>query len=628
MRQHRATTMHKKNLFIATVICLFAIVLTLAILNFSFGFIVYYLDQTQSIWWNRYSQTFLICVMAIMVTSLMYEIYIFRKGGHSLARQMNARYLDISECTPEELIAVQITESLAEQFNIVVPSVYILPDEVGVNALTAGADDTDTVIILTWGALQNLDELELHGLLSYTFNQIITGEAQQNIRLKILFSALITFNQLGSEIARRGFRSDISDEKEQRHKFETVLIAVGGMIWLMGSLGLLISRLVKYFTLSGRTFKNDLQTQVLLHSDTNLQTLLRIYVHHAGSQIHSSYSESIAHMCFANSLSPQSWLNTHPSIKSRIYCLSPHLIKELQQEKLKKLTHLTSFKLFRPFEYEEFGATHILWSAPKPLPSLRFAHALDFEHEQVYALNPIARKTIEKPQVVIRALQTATGVREVLVAILMIRQYKAFIPQTAAVSHAIIEALENIDHRLHIQIFLDACEQLKPMPLSMARKFLTRLASITQSDGYIGLLDILLLEKVKAKLNLLPVHMPTSSDSISTELTVLVDALLHVQHLGKESQKKRRIEILLQLVGEDILIDQTKVDLGLILHHMSGLLLRDRLKFLYIAEQCLWNDRVITQEELDVLKLLYWRFGFESSVMVDRVLNHNNMMIM
>ncbi|SDB85424.1 Zn-dependent protease with chaperone function [Acinetobacter boissieri] len=620
--------MHKKNLFIATVICLFAIVLTLAILNFSFGFIVYYLDQTQSIWWNRYSQTFLICVMAIMVTSLMYEIYIFRKGGHSLARQMNARYLDISECTPEELIAVQITESLAEQFNIVVPSVYILPDEVGVNALTAGADDTDTVIILTWGALQNLDELELHGLLSYTFNQIITGEAQQNIRLKILFSALITFNQLGSEIARRGFRSDISDEKEQRHKFETVLIAVGGMIWLMGSLGLLISRLVKYFTLSGRTFKNDLQTQVLLHSDTNLQTLLRIYVHHAGSQIHSSYSESIAHMCFANSLSPQSWLNTHPSIKSRIYCLSPHLIKELQQEKLKKLTHLTSFKLFRPFEYEEFGATHILWSAPKPLPSLRFAHALDFEHEQVYALNPIARKTIEKPQVVIRALQTATGVREVLVAILMIRQYKAFIPQTAAVSHAIIEALENIDHRLHIQIFLDACEQLKPMPLSMARKFLTRLASITQSDGYIGLLDILLLEKVKAKLNLLPVHMPTSSDSISTELTVLVDALLHVQHLGKESQKKRRIEILLQLVGEDILIDQTKVDLGLILHHMSGLLLRDRLKFLYIAEQCLWNDRVITQEELDVLKLLYWRFGFESSVMVDRVLNHNNMMIM
>ncbi|MBF7694981.1 M48 family metalloprotease [Acinetobacter rathckeae] len=617
--------MHKKNLFIATIICLFAIVLTLAILNFSFGLIVYYLDQTQSIWWNRYSQTFLMCVISIMLASLVYEIYIFRKGGHSLARQMNARYLDISECTPEELVAVQITETLAEQFHIVVPSVYILPNEVGVNALTAGADDTDTVIILTWGALQNLDELELHGLLSYTFNQIITGEAQQNIRLKILFSALIAFNQLGSEIARRGFRSDI---KQQRYKFETVLIAVGGMIWLMGSLGLLISRLVKYFTLSGRTFKNDIQIQALLHSDTNLQTLLRIYVHHAGSQIHSSYSESIAHMCFANSLSPQSWLNTHPSIKSRIYRLSPHLLKELQQEKLKKLTHLTSFKLFRPFEYEEFGTTHILWSAPKPLPQLRLANDRCAEHEHVYTLNPAIRKNIEKPQVVMRALQTATGVREVLVAILMIRQHKAFIPATATVSHAIIEALQHIDHRLHVQIFLDACEQLTTMPLSMARKFLTRLADIIQSDSYIGLLDILLLEKVKAKLNLLPVHMPTSSDNISTELAILVDALLHVQHLGQDSQKKRRTDILMQLIGEDLTINQHHVDLGLILHHMGGLLLRDRLKFLYIAEQCLWNDRVITQEELDVLELLYWRFGFKSHVMVDRVLNHNNIMIM
>lgn len=622
--QHRIATMHKRNLFITTVICLFAVVLTLAVLNFSFALIVCYLDPKQSILWNHYSSKFLICVIVIMVTSLMYDIYVFRKGGHSLALQMNARYLDISECTPEELAAVQITVSLAEKFNIVVPSVYILPDEVGVNALTAGEGDTDTVIILTWGALQNLDELELNGLLSYTFNQIITGEAQQNIRLKILFSALITFSQFGSEVVRRGFRLDIN---QQRHKFKIVLITIGGVIWLIGSLGLLISRLVKYFTLSGRTFKNDIQTQVLLHSDTNLQTLLRIYVHHAGSQIHSSYSESIAHMCFANSLSPQSWLNTHPSIKSRIYRLSPYLIKELQQEKLKKLTHLTSWKLFRPFEYEEFGLIHILWSAPKPLPYLRLAQTVDIGREHVYALNPVVRQNIEKPKVVIRALQTATGVREVLVAILMIRQYKAFIPQAVAVSHAIIEALEKIDHRLHIQFFLDACQQLKPMPLSMARKFLTRLANIIQSDGHVGLMDILLLEKVKAKLNLLPVHMPTSSEGISIELISLVDALLHVQYLGKESQKKHRAEMLLQLIGEDTVTHQGRVDLGLILHHMSGLLLRDRLKFLYIAEQCLWNDRIITQEELDVLALLYWRFGFESVVMVDRVLNHNNMMI-
>lgn len=566
----------------------------------------------------------------MMSASLVYEIYIFRKGGHSLARQMNARYLDVSECTPEELIAVQLTEDLADQFQMIVPSVYILPDEVGVNALTAGVDDTDMVIILTWGALQNLDEIELHGLLSYTFNQIITGETRQNIQLKILFSTLITFNQLGSKIARRGFGAT---SKQKQDKFETMLVALGGMIWLMGSLGLLISRLVKFITLSGRTFKNDLQTQVLMQSDTNLQTLLRIYVHHAGSQIHSSYSESIAHMCFANSLSPQSWLNTHPSIQSRLYQLSPHVLKELQQEQLKKLTHFSLVSLFKPFNEDAAVSSQTAWHAPQPLPLLRLSTTAVSEYSLVYALNPKLRQDSEKPQVILRALQTGTGVREVLVAILMIRQYKAFIPQTALVSHAIVEALQKIDQRLHVQIFYDACQSLTRMPLSMARKFMTRLASIVQSDGNIGLLDILLLEQVKAKLNLLPIHMPTSSESkaIQSELVILVDALLHVHYLGKLSQDSRRKQILKQLVDEHFLIQpihDQPVDLGLILHHMAGLLLRDRLKFLYIAEQCLWNDRIVTQEELDVLELLYWRFGFESKTVVERVLKHNNLMIM
>ena len=43
-----------------------------------------------------------------------------------------------------------------------------------------------------------------------------------------------------------------------------------------------------------------------------------------------------------------------------------------------------------------------------------------------------------------------------MVAILMIRQYREFIPQDAPVSHAIVDALLNLDGRIHIQIFHDA----------------------------------------------------------------------------------------------------------------------------------------------------------------------------
>jgi Zn-dependent protease with chaperone function len=73
---------------------------------------------------------------------------------------------------------------LAKTFKLKRLLLYVLPDEVGVNALTAGFDQRNVVIILTWGALQNLDELELYGLLSHEFNQILSGEAVENTNLK------------------------------------------------------------------------------------------------------------------------------------------------------------------------------------------------------------------------------------------------------------------------------------------------------------------------------------------------------------------------------------------------------------------------------------------------------------
>ena len=62
-------------------------------------------------------------------------------------------------------------------------------------------------------------------------------------------------------------------------------------------------------------------------------------------------------------------------------------------------------------------------------------------------------------------------VHEVMVAILMIRQYREFIPQDAPVSHTIVDALLNLDGRIHIQIFHDACKNIGHMPASIARQF-------------------------------------------------------------------------------------------------------------------------------------------------------------
>ena len=158
------------------------------------------------------------------------------------------------------------------------------------------------------------------------------------------------------------------------------------------------------------------------------------------------------------------------------------------------------------------------------------------------------------------------------------------------------------------------------------------MALIIQEDGEIGLLDALLLERVKYELNLMPNHTPSALEDVKPQIVRLIDALLHVQQINSPNQLEVRERILqsiltfedMQLFSE---ISDEPIDLAEILNDIAGLLLRDRLSILGVAEMCLWNDRIITQDEMDVLELLYWRFGFESANIVDEMQKKNSLMI-
>lgn len=617
-----------KNMLWPAGISTFVVFLTIFLLNGALGLLLHYFNSQQSILWHSLSPYFLVFISAIICGSVLYEFYVFRSGGHSLAKQLKARRLTVLESTPEESVALKLTQKLANTFAIDIPTLYVLQEEIGVNALTAGFHPKDTVIIVTWGALQNLDELELYGLLGHEFNKILSGEATENTRLKILYSGVTTLSQWGSKVAKQGFKRNYSNRS---HKLETSLVAIGGVIWLIGSLGVLINRLVKYLTLGGRTYYNDLKTKRLLSNNANTQTLLRVYVHHAGSQIHSEYSEAISHMCFANSLSPQSWMNIHPSIQDRIYELNPSLLQDLQLENLQKLRTQPLFSLMRSLEESIFDE-YSPWISPQPLPLLRLSPISFAIKDAIKPLSLEVRQQMARPELISRAMQTSTGSREVMVAILMIRQYREYIPSNAQVSRSIIDSLLHIDGRVHIQVFHEACANLGNIPATSARQFITKLAHIIQEDGEIGLLDALLIEKVKAELNLLPIHRPTSMEEAKPQIVRLVDALLHVQQLNSANQLEVRYKILKRVLSVDELeiyeeISDEPIDLGEILNDIAGLLLRDRLSILGIAEICLWNDRVITQDELDVLELLYWRLGFESDEIVNQMHKKNSIMI-
>ena len=620
------TFMKNKNIFCSALISAIAILTTFLIINTVVGLAVFYFDSTQHIQWNILSPYLMTLLVLVMAISVLLDIYAFRSGGLSLAEQIGARRLHSIESVPEESIALKIAEQFAKKYEIETPALYVLPDEIGINVITAGFHPKNTAIILTWGALYHLDEVELYGLLGHEFIKIYAGETAENTRLKILYSPLTTFSQWGSKIAKIG-----SNQHAAAKKFEAFFVALGGMIWLIGSLGVLNTRLIKYVLFSGRTLKNDQKAKEMLDNKANIQTLLRIHVHHAGSQIYSEYAESFAHMCFANSLSPQNWLNIHPEIEERIYELNPGLLQDLQLENLRKIKKIPLYSLFRSLD-EANAEVYLPWTVPEPLPLLRLSPISFAINDAIKPLNPELRASAELPELLERALQTATGSREVIVAVLMIRQYREFIPANAAISRAIVDALLHIDGRRHISIFRMACKNIGQMPATISRQFLTKLALIIQDDGEKGLLDALLLEVVKYELGLFPIHKPTALQDAKPQIVRLIDALLHVQQINSENQLGVRESILKLILNADEVVQYSEItdeaiDLAEILNELAGLLLRDRLTILGVAEVCLWNDRIITQDELDVLELLYWRLGFRTEEMLEIMHKKNSVMI-
>src|SRR5690606_35345081 len=140
----------------------------------------------------------------------------------------------------------------------------------------------------------------------------------------------------------------------------------------------------------------------------------------------------------------------------------------------------------------------------------------------------------------------------------------------------------------------------------------------------IGLLDALLLERAKHELHLLPVHTPTPLVEVKSQIVRRIDALLHVQQINSGNPLEVRERILnriLTLKEQEMYaeISDEPIDLAEILNDIAGLLLRDRLSILGIAEACLWSDRIVTQDELDVMELLYWRLGFETDEIIEQM---------
>lgn len=615
----------KRYTFILSVLFLLAVFFTVLLMDVVVGIFLFVFRDNPSVFFHEYSLIITLVMLCIVVLGSCIEWFRLREGGRALAARLNARRIFIDATVPEEQLLRQVVEELSIASGVPAPALYVLDDELGVNAFVAGYMAYDRVLVVTWGMLQTLDRYELQGVIAHEYSHIRQGDTALNLKLMALLSGLLGISMLGSWVAQSGF----SLQRNFRHEryADAPFIVAGGLIWLIGCTGVLMARLIKFAILRQREYFADAASVQFTRSYGVLQALLRIRAHHVGTQLHGVYTESISHFCFAQALSQNSWFSTHPDIDDRILSINPAALRRaLVQDRIMARKQAVPDEvraqedILLPVKDQE----PIEWQPPEPLPKIRLNPVSVGTKDAIKPLNPQLRLGMTRPDVIKRALSTPTGCRELLAAILALRQQVSCEPEQQQISRAIVEALAKMDPRVYFSIFLQAVERLGELPASASRQLLTRLADIIQSDNHIGLMDVLLLEHVKARLNQLPPVVPVAMDKCANAIAQLVEALLHVQRLHPEQIDMARERVLRTILSrqqlEDLELQEImdgEINLGQVLQQLSGLLRREKMNVLAVAETCLWVDTHMTQEEQDVLDLLYWRLGFEAKSMVD-----------
>lgn len=266
-------------------------------------------------------------VIMVIFTGTLYRLFHLRAGGIAVADMANATLIDPNTSDLNEQKLINVVEEMSIASGTPVPKLYIMHNEPGINAFVAGIKPSDTVMVVTAGALQQLTRDELQGVIAHEYSHIFNGDMSISVRLIGLLAGILLIGQLGAFILRSLFRQRSSRSKNAGGAFAILLLGAG--LYLIGYIGLFFGRLIKAAVSRQReTLADACSVQFTRNPSGLVNALQKIGQSATGTALNTRHAEDLNHLCFCPSLSMffSRWLATHPPLEDRIRAIDPQKI--------------------------------------------------------------------------------------------------------------------------------------------------------------------------------------------------------------------------------------------------------------------------------------------------------------
>ncbi len=281
-------------------------------------------DWFKSLWFPGVTlATFAVIALGSLVRGLQ-----IHGGGKSVANMVNARLISMDSKDKLERRLINVVEEMSIASGIPVPSLYMLDEEVGMNAFVAGLVPSDTVMVITRGLLENLSRQELQGVVAHEFSHIFNADMRMNVRLIAILGGILALGQLGYFLLRSmRYRSYRRSSNNSNNQMGLAIIGIAIALLVVGYIGLFFGRLIKAVISRQREFLADASAVQYSRDSMGIaNALYRIKTNGKGSLLDSSHAEDMSHMCFGSALKFSAFsglLATHPPIDDRIKKLVP-----------------------------------------------------------------------------------------------------------------------------------------------------------------------------------------------------------------------------------------------------------------------------------------------------------------
>ncbi len=300
-----------------------AIVLIVVALNviiyYAFIFLEFY-PYTPADWFSGGAVYYVTLGSLLLISSgSLYRWYTLRSGGAAVARMVGAEPVNLSTTDIKERQLINVVEEMSIASGVVLPALYVMRNENGINAFVAGYEPDEAVMVVTEGAIRHLNRAELQGVVAHEYSHILNGDMRINIRLMALLNGIVMISVSGRFLLRGGSRSS-------RGRSAGGLIVLALMLIVLGYIGVFAGRVIRAAVSRQREYLADAAAVQFTRNPQGIASALNaIRLHAPGSIIEDSHAEDMSHMCFSQALQHRltSWMATHPPLDVRIQRIDP-----------------------------------------------------------------------------------------------------------------------------------------------------------------------------------------------------------------------------------------------------------------------------------------------------------------